>query len=323
MRYFLGVDVGSSKTHALIANETGCCVGFGKSGGGNHQGVGYERLAEVLKESFERAKQTSGVDQSQIAGAAFGVAGFDFPSEKTDHLKTIAGLGLPCPLDVFNDGWNGLISGTSHGVGVNVAAGSGINCRGRGANGKEGRVVGNGVTFGEHGGSIEIVHRALQLVNHAWIKRIEPTALTKIFLEATGATNEENLMEGLSDNRYRLFPRMTLEIVKAARAGDHAAQDVIRWSGEELGWLAVAVARQIEMEHEEVEIVQSGSVFEAGNIIMEPMKDIVLKHCPKAKMIRLVGAPVIGPLMFGMQLAGVDPYPLRTKIIETAQEIMK
>lgn len=323
MKYFLGVDVGSSKTHALIADETGCCVGFGKSGGGNHQGVGYERLAEVLKEAFERAKQSSGVDSSQIAGAAFGIAGFDFPSEKDAHLKTLTDLKLSCPVDVFNDGWNGLISGTSHGVGVNVAAGSGINARGRNANGKEGRVVGNGIMFGEHGGSIEIVHRALQLVNHAWIKRIKPTVLTKVFLEAMGATDEENLMEGLSDGRYRLYPYLTLEIVKAAREGDHAALEVVRWSGEELGWLAVAVARQIEMQNEEVEIVQSGSVFDAGEIIMEPMKKLVLQYCPKATLTRLVGAPVIGPLMFGMQLAGIDPYPMRTKIIETAKEIMK
>ena len=30
MKYFLGIDVGSSKTHALIVDETGQCVGFGK-----------------------------------------------------------------------------------------------------------------------------------------------------------------------------------------------------------------------------------------------------------------------------------------------------
>ena len=52
MRYFLGIDVGSSKTHALIVEETGRCVGFGKAGGGNHQGAGYERLAQVLQRSF-------------------------------------------------------------------------------------------------------------------------------------------------------------------------------------------------------------------------------------------------------------------------------
>src|ERR1051325_10389623 len=129
MRYFLGIDVGSSKTHALIVNEQGQCVGFGKSGGGNHQGVGYERLTEVLTESFEHAKEISGVDQADITGAGFGVAGYDFPSDREGHLKAIAALGLSCPVEVVNDGFNGLLAGATRGIGVNVTAGSGTNCR--------------------------------------------------------------------------------------------------------------------------------------------------------------------------------------------------
>ena len=33
-----------------------------KASGGNHQGVGYERLTEVLQESFTRAQEMCGVD---------------------------------------------------------------------------------------------------------------------------------------------------------------------------------------------------------------------------------------------------------------------
>ena len=323
MRYFLGVDVGSSKTHALIADETGSCISFGKAGGGNHQGRGYERLREVLQKSFATASQISGVEKDQIAGAGFGIAGYDFPSERKNHLQAIAPLGLSCPVEIVNDGSNGLISGTSHGVGVNVTAGSGVNCRGRGKNGKEERVVGNGTAFGEYGGAIEIVYRAMQFVNYAWIKRIPPTKLTEIFLKATGAKNEVDLVEGLSNEQYHLFPYFAIEIVNAAREGDQAALEVIKWSGEELGWLAVSVARQIEMENDEVEIVQSGSVFEAGDIIIEPMQNIILKYLPKAKMRRLDGPPVVGPLMLGMQMAGIDPYPMREKLIATAKELVK
>ena len=322
MNYFLGVDVGSSKTHALIADETGTCISFGSAGGGNHQSIGYDRLADVLQTSVAMASGRSGVEKDQIAGAGFGIAGYDFPSESGDHLQVIATLGLSCPLEIVNDGVNGLISGTSHGVGVNVTAGSGVNCRGRGKNGKEGRVVGNGVTFGEFGGAIEIVHRALQFVNYAWIKRIPPTRLTKIFLEATGAKDEIDLMEGISAEQYHLFSGLAIEITNAAREGDQAALDVVRWSGEELGWLAVSVARQIEMENEEVEVVQSGSVFEAGELIMDPMRNIILKHIPGAKMMRLEGPPVVGPLMLGMQTAGLDPYPLRSRLIETAKRLV-
>src|SRR5215216_5283107 len=323
MNYFLGIDVGSSKTHALIADETGQCTSLGHAGGGNHQAMGYERLTEVLQKSFTTAIQISGVEKDQIAGAGFGVAGYDFPSEKEDHLQSIATLGLSCPLEIVNDGVNGLISGTSHGVGVNVTAGSGVNCRGRGKNGKEGRVVGNGITFGEFGGAIEIVYRAMQFVNYAWIKRIPPTKLTKIFLDATGAKDEIDLMEGISAEQYHLFSGLAMEITNAAREGDQAALEVVRWSGEELGWLAVSVARQISMEHEEVEIVQSGSVFEAGELITKPMRDLILQYCPRAKLIRLDGPPVVGPVILGMGQAGYDGYVVREKIIRTAKELVR
>src|SRR5512146_2832891 len=99
MNYFLGIDVGSSKTHALIADETGQCIGFGKAGGGNHQSAGYDGLIKVLLRSFEEACQMSGVEQALIAGAGFGVAGYDFPSEREDHLNAIAALGLLCPVE--------------------------------------------------------------------------------------------------------------------------------------------------------------------------------------------------------------------------------
>ena len=62
MSFFLGIDVGSSKTHALIVDEMGRCVGFGKAGGGNHQGVGYDGTEKVLQASFTEALKMSGVE---------------------------------------------------------------------------------------------------------------------------------------------------------------------------------------------------------------------------------------------------------------------
>ena len=323
MRYFLGIDVGSSKTHTLIVDENGQCVGFGKAGGGNHQGVGYEGTHHVMQTSFDEALKTSGVDKAQIAGAGFGVAGYDFPSDREAHLQEITKLRLSCPVEIVNDGVNGLLAGATRGIGVNVTAGASNNARGRNKHGKEGRIVGNGSAFGEQGGGIEIVQHGLQKVNHAWIKRIPPTVLTQIFLEATGAKNEIDLMEGLSNEQYHLFPFIAVQIIQAARDGDTAAQDVIRWAGEELGWLAVSVARQIEMENDEVEVIQSGSVFEAGEIITAPMKAVVLKHCAKAKLIRLDGPPVVGAVLLGMEQAGFDGYAVRDEIVKTAKMVIK
>ena len=323
MKYFLGIDVGSSKTHALITDETGQCVGFGKSGGGNHQGAGYARLTSVLEEAFGQAKEMSGVDQADIAAAGFGVAGYDFPSDKAGHLQAIAALGLSCPVEVVNDGMNGLLAGATQGIGVNVTAGSSNNCRGRNEAGEVGRIVGNGIRFGEFGGALEIMERGLQMVNYAWIKRIPPTALTKIYIEAVQAKDELDFMEGLSNGQYHLSSYLAIQVIEAARAGDAAAHEIVQWAGEELGWLAVSVARQIGMENEEVEIIQSGSVFEAGEIIMKPMRDLVLGHCPRAKMIRLEGPPAVGAVILGMEQVHFDGYAVRDQMVRTAKAMIQ
>ena len=323
MRYFLGIDVGSSKTHALIVNETGQCVGFGKSGGGNHQNAGYEGLTDVLRESFTQACETSGVGAASITGAGFGVAGYDFPSDREGHLQAIASLGLACPMEVVNDGMNGLLAGATRGIGVNVTAGSSNNCLGRGKDGKEGRIVGNGIMFGEFGGAYEIAARGLQMVNYAWIKRIPPTALTQIYIEAAGAKDEADLVEGLSSGQYHLFPYLAVNVIEAARDGDSAACEVMKWAGEELGWLAVSVARQIEMQDDDVEIIQSGSVFQAGDLITKPMRELVLRHCPKARLIRLDGPPVVGAVILGMEQVYFDGYAVRGTIVQTAKEIVE
>ncbi|MBK9781872.1 MAG: ATPase [Anaerolineales bacterium] len=323
MKYFLGIDVGSSKTHALIVDEHGRCVGFGKAGAGNYQTVGYDGLFTALQEAFERARVVAGVDAVQIAGAGFGVAGYDFPSDREAHLREISKLGLACPLEVVNDGWNGLYAGAAQGMGVNVTAGSSNNCRGRNRNGKEGRIVGNGPTFGEYGGGIEIVQHGLQLVNYAWIKRIPATKLTQVYLDAVGAHDEIDMMDGLSSGRYHLFPYLAIDVIRVAREGDLVAQEVIRWAGAELGWLAVSVARQIEIEQEAFEVVLSGSIFEASEIVIGPMREVVLEHCPRARLMRLNCPPVVGAVILGMEQMGFDGYAIRDEMRKTASEIVK
>ena len=51
MRYALGVDGGNSKTHALVVDESGQSLGFGHSGGGNHQTRGFK----AARREIERA----------------------------------------------------------------------------------------------------------------------------------------------------------------------------------------------------------------------------------------------------------------------------
>jgi N-acetylglucosamine kinase-like BadF-type ATPase len=242
---FLGIDVGGSKTHALLSDEMGNILGFGETGPGNHESVGYDGLVNAMQLAFQQAAATENITAHQIQGAGFGIAGYDWPSEKQDTLNAIIHLGLNCPIEVANDAVLGLYAGSENGWGVNLIAGTSNNCYGRDQAGKEGRVTGAGMLFGEFGGAIEIVVKAVQAVNYQWIRRGPETQLSQRFMEMTGASTLTQLMENMVMEVTPIHPLWAIEVLEAAAQGDSVAQGVIEWAGLELAELAKAVIRQL------------------------------------------------------------------------------
>lgn len=323
LRTFLGVDTGGSKTHALIADESGQALGFGAAGPGNHEVVGYDGLSASLKTAVSQALGSAGLSPSQITGAGFGVAGYDWPSELPPTLEAIATLGLACPVEAVNDAVVGLLAGASQGWGVVVVAGTSNNCRGRDRHGREGRVTGNGMAFGEYGGGAEVVWKAIQAINYAWIQRGPPTALTQAFLELCGARGADEFIEGVVLERYDPEAAWARAVFQCARAGDAVARQVLTWAGQELGELACAVIRQLDLQDETFEVVQSGSLYEGGALLTEPMRQTIQALASGAQMVRLTAPPVVGGVLLGMQPVGCDGQAVRQKLIDTASRLWK
>ncbi|TFG67145.1 MAG: ATPase, partial [Anaerolineales bacterium] len=88
--YYLGVDIGGSKCHALIADGKGQAIGFGRYGAGNYEGVGWDGLRQALHAVTGQALGNAGITSQQLAGAGFGIAGYDWPGERDPHIKAIA-----------------------------------------------------------------------------------------------------------------------------------------------------------------------------------------------------------------------------------------
>ncbi len=323
MRYLLGVDVGGSKTHALIADETGCARGFGSAGIGNYQGVGYDGMRRALALAVHDASAQADIDLSRVAGAGFGVGGYDWPSQLQANRDVIAGLGLTCPIEIVNDATLGLVAGTSAGWGIALVGGTGCNCRGRDRSGREGRVTGEGERFGEWGGAGELVARALQAVSHEWSRRGPHTALADALLRLTGARDLDALIEGLDLGRYEVGPEWAPAIFEIAYAGDAVAREAVEWAGHELGELACAVIRQLNMEAEAVEIVQVGGLFNGGALYSDAVHETILKVAPKAAFVRLSAPPVVGGVLLAAHHIGVQPQAIRMNLIETTQALLK
>ncbi|MFN8465053.1 MAG: BadF/BadG/BcrA/BcrD ATPase family protein [Caldilineaceae bacterium] len=322
MRYFLGVDIGGSKSHAMLANAEGRVLGFGHAGAGNHEVVGYDGLAATLQSVTRQALAAAGLEIGDIGGAGFGVAGYDWPSERPPTLEAIATLGITAPLDAVNDTIIGLLAGAEQGWGIALVAGTSNNCRGWDRYGREGRVLGNGAPFAEYGGAYEIVLKAIQAVSLDWTRRGPPTALSGAFAELVGAHDVADLLEGLSQETYTLGAAAAPLVFQVAAGGDTVAQSVIRWAGEELGSLVIGVVRQLDLQRETFDVVQVGSTYRGGPLLCDALYATVHAEAPHARFVDLMAPPVVGAVLLGMRAAGLHDPAVRQDLIASAADCL-
>ncbi len=321
--YFLGVDIGGTKSHALIADEAGRAVGFGQAGPGNYEDVGYEGLAATLATVTQRALADAGLTIEQISGAGFGIAGYDWPSQREPHLAAIRPLGLAEPrLQLVNDTIIGLLAGAPAGWGIAVVAGTRANCRGRDRRRREGRLTGYGLRFGEVAGGLEMVGKAVQAVALEWTRRGPATSLSRYFIVETGARDLEDLLEGLSLERLKLEATAAPLVFKAAKEGDAVALEIVLWAGRELGSLAVGVIRQLGFEALEFDVVLVGSLYQGSPLLVEAMRQTIQTVAPGAHFTPLTAPPVVGGVLLGMEQAGLNAPARREALIRSTLDYL-
>jgi N-acetylglucosamine kinase-like BadF-type ATPase len=267
-------------------------------------------MFQTMWNGMERALRASGLKKEDVTAAGFGVAGYDWPSENEATASVIDRLGLNAPYKFVNDSVPGLIAGSEEGWGVVVVSGTGSNCRGWDReHQREGRVTGHGVMMGEGAGGTELMHRCMQLIGYSWTKRLPKTALADAIIAYTGAKDLEDLMRGYTTYEYHIGADAAPIAFRVAEQGDEIARELIRWAGCELGEMANAVIRQLEFQNLAFDVVMTGSMFEGGPMLIDPMRETIHRLAPAAHLVRLSTPPVVGAAMLGMEAGELSITP--------------
>jgi N-acetylglucosamine kinase-like BadF-type ATPase len=320
--YYLGVDIGSTNSHALITDQRGNILGFSQGGPGNHEVVGYQGLESVLSDITHQALKIAGIQKGQLSGAGFGVSGYDWPTERERTLQAVETLGLQASLEIVNDALIGLIAGAKFGWGVAVVAGTGENCWGKDEQGRIGRVTGCGSAMGEYGGAYSVVIKAIQAVSASWSKRGPDTDLTQAFLDMTKAESPTQLLEGLVSERYAISAEASKLVFQVAAKGDKVAVQIINWAGVELASLANGVIRQLSFEDLSFEVIMVGRLFDGGQLLIEPFRSTIHTLAPNAHLVHLDTPPVTGAVLLGMEQAGMNTNTIRQNLIDSMKSVI-
>jgi len=301
--YYLGIDTGATKTHALITDRLGNIKAFVNGGSGNPQSIGgYGALEKLLSEISKKACDQAEIAPSDIRFAGLGLAGYDWPSQKDRFFQIALAAGLPERTALVNDAGLGIYAGTKDGWGVCVAAGTSFNCRGRGPDGREGFAIGDGMRWGEGAGALELALKSAQSVIAQYTKSGPETRLTALFLKTFGSSSLAELVEGMVTGKLRVTAALAPLIIETAQQDDEAARQAVLWAAESLANLAKGAIRQLGLVGQHFEVVLSGSFFKAGEIIIAPMKKSVLRLAPYADFHVLEIPPVCGGVLLAMEM---------------------
>jgi N-acetylglucosamine kinase-like BadF-type ATPase len=322
-RYYLGIDAGGTKTHALIADQTGRIWGTGRAGTGNWESVGLDGAARVLAQTLADALHAAHIDKSDLCGAGYGLAGVDWPSDEPRLLPVIAGLGVPGPHALVNDAYVALRAGSDVGYGVAVISGTGVTVVGRNQSGEQVRTFALGGEWGDFGSAYDVVALATRAVAYAYTGRGPETRLTNRLIEIYGVRDVLDLVERIT--RGQADPpggRLAPLVFATAAAGDAVAQAVLAEAGQELGRNVVAVAQRLKLLDEPFDLVLAGGSFrDSCTLFRDALMELVRERAPLVRIDPPIAAPAIGGALLAMDVAG-EPASIevRQRLIAEAQK---
>jgi hypothetical protein len=106
-------------------------------------------------------------------------------------------------------------------------------------------------------------------------------------------------------------------VISQAAAGDQVAADCVAWAGRALADLALGVIRQLDLQAQVFETVLIGSLYQAGPLLIEPMRAALATEAPRARLVRLTAPPVVGGVVLAWQATGLETAAARERLTAT------
>jgi N-acetylglucosamine kinase-like BadF-type ATPase len=307
MAFYLGIDGGGSKTAALVTDESGVPRGRGLAGGSNHLRVGIETATRNIERAVNIALVESGIAIREIEYAYCGIAGSDHPEH---HERVVESLRTFFPRGNFivdTDARIALTGAVGFGSGIVVIAGTGSVAFGRNDRGDECRAGGWGPILGDEGSAYAIGRDGLAAVLRAHDGRGPVTALTDLLCREHGMCDPADLPRYIyavtthADDIAR-YGKLAME---AASDGDDVASEIIARAANDLADCVLAVARRLGITNGSFPVARVGGAFNAGDQLIAPLRDAIVRSAPRAELIAPLHTPVEGAAMMAIRAATV------------------
>jgi N-acetylglucosamine kinase-like BadF-type ATPase len=298
---FLGIDGGGTKTHAIITTASYKIIGEGFSGASNPVRVGFDTAVANINQALKQACEQAHITPHDIAAGCAAIAGISHPIHYHTMRKALdARLALD-HLELVTDARAALEGALDGRQGIVLIAGTGSIAMGMNEARQVERSGGWGPTLGDEGSGYDIARQALKAVAASFDGRAPRTLLTERICRELGILSAKDLPGVIynNDEASTQIASLARLVADAAAEGDGVAQQILAQAGRDLGELAISVIRKLRLESAAFRVAYVGSVFKAGECVLEPLREAVLNVAPRAE----VGLPLRSPEIGAVKLA--------------------
>lgn len=302
-KYFLGIDGGGTKTHAVVTDSSHRVIGEGIGGAANPLRAGLEEAIAHIGQAVADACAQAGIELRDLDSACAAIAGINHPihyhtmKDALDEALQIAGLEL------VTDARAALEGALDGKPGVVVIAGTGSIAIGINESGTQARAGGFGPTLSDEGSGYDIAQRALRAVVSSFDGRSPATTLVGRIcdrLRVSGPSDLPGVIYNSDSEPVDIAPLAEL-VGEAACEGDEVSRQILEAAGRELGRLAVSVIEKLGLQSSVFRIACVGSVFRSGEFVLRPLREAVLGVAPLAE----IGPPLHSPAIGAVKIAQI------------------
>ena len=314
IRYVLGIDGGGSKCDAVIMDEQGTVLGWGRGGSTHGLYVGGDVAANSVRDSVLGALPNPVPKISRIAGHG--------PRGNLEEW-----LEQPVTRDMFvgvGEQSAGLATAfATHGL--LVLSGTGSFVHGLTADGRSLHEGGNGAIIADEGSAHHIGILGIRAAFRSQYSNARQTSLAEVVPQAMGVASLREVFDMLYVDRIgRAEIAAVARTVDAeAEGGDRVAAGVLQRAAGELGELLVEVVHELEMEDSTDLMVATGTVAQNSRIFWERLSEIAHGVAPGLRPVQPKVRPVIGGCLLALRDLGVEwNDALMDRIIETQEPFL-
>lgn len=275
MKYYLGVDVGGTKTEFLLGDETTELARV-QAGTIKRMKVSEEAAESNLAGALKELSAITGIPMLSISRCCIGTAGETVPLV-VDWLREAFGRMVGGELILVGDVEIALDASFFGKRGVVVLSGTGSNVAGRTANGKIVTAGGWGPSMADQGSGhfigLEGLRRGFLAIDQRRVSSLLHCVQAHWRLDSVG-----KLIEFANANPAPDFSRLVPLIVRLAEQRDPVAREVLESAGVDLAYLVSLVIENVRsVEAEPEESAKTRSQFQVPNIAVAGS---ILKHVP-------------------------------------------